>query len=110
MHKKPPLLSMIVLFLLVDSSMIRVKVSNTVLFLFFSILGTLASCILNNSKTFRHILECLAFSEFVLPKTTTLRRTNHIVKIQWEIHFFTRHIVRRNAPQKNLNGNCKGLD
>jgi hypothetical protein len=38
-------------------------------------------------QKFRHIFGCLAFSEFVLAKKVTLPWLNHILKIQWEIHF-----------------------
>ena len=38
----------------------------------------------------RHVLECLAFSDKKFhKKKKTQRRSNHFLKIQWEIHFLT---------------------
>ena len=37
----------------------------------------------------RHILGCLALKKKKIVKKLTLRRSNHFLKIQWEIHFFT---------------------
>ena len=50
----------------------------------------------------RHIWGCLAFSEFFLVKNLTLRRSNHFLKIQWKIHFFTFLNIDRNASKKKL--------
>ena len=49
-----------------------------------------------------HILGDLAFSEFFFVKKVTLPRSNHIFKIQWEIHFLTFLNTDQNAPKKNL--------
>ena len=57
-----------------------------------------------------HILGCLAFSEFCSAQNKTLPRSNHYLKIQWEIHFFKRHFFRRNARQKKNNSNYIGLN
>ena len=35
-----------------------------------------------------HILGWLALTEFFLAKNKTLPRSNHFLKVQWEIHFF----------------------
>ena len=49
-----------------------------------------------------HIWGCLAFSEFFLFIKSVPPQPNHILKIQWEIHFFTFLNTDRNAPKKNL--------
>ena len=49
-----------------------------------------------------HIWGSLAFSEFFFAKKVTLPRPNHILKIQWEIHFFTFLNIDRNAPKKKF--------
>ena len=41
----------------------------------------------------RHILGSLAFSEFFLVEKETLPRSNHFLKIQWEIHFWLFEIL-----------------
>ena len=41
-------------------------------------------------KKLRHILGCLAFSDFFAIKVT-LPRSNHILKIEWGINFFQQH-------------------
>ena len=40
-----------------------------------------------------HILGCLDFSDFFYGKKVTLARSNHILKIQWEIQFFERNFL-----------------
>ena len=47
-----------------------------------------------------HILDGLAFSELFFVKKVTLPWSNHIFKIQWEIHFLTFLNTDRNAPKK----------
>ena len=54
----------------------------------------------------RLILGCLAFSDFFCcKKQKTLRWSNHFLKIQLEIHFFTFLNIDRNASKKILNRN-----
>ena len=47
-----------------------------------------------------HILGSLAFSEFFFVKKVTLPWSNHILKIQWEIHFLTFKIVTEMLQKK----------
>ena len=42
------------------------------------------------------------FRIFFPEKKVTLPCSNHIFKIQWEIHFLKRYFLRQNAPKKNL--------
>ena len=46
-----------------------------------------------------HILGGLALSEFVFVKKVALPWSNHIFKIQWEIHFLTCLNTDQNAPK-----------
>ena len=56
-----------------------------------------------------HILVCIVFSEFFLPKKVTLPWSNHILKIQWDIPFFEApsFCTKRSIFLKN--SNYKGL-
>ena len=52
---------------------------------------------------FKHILGCLAFSEKNFLKNLTLRRSNHFLKIQWEIHFLLFKILTETLQKKIYN-------
>ena len=47
-----------------------------------------------------HILGGLAFSEFFSVKKVALPWSNHILKLQWEIHFLIFFNTDRNAPKQ----------
>ena len=54
----------------------------------------------------RHILGILAFSEKISVKIYTLPRSNHLLKIQWEIHLLTFWHIDRNSSKKIQNRIC----
>ena len=49
----------------------------------------------------RHILYCLALKEKNVKKCT-LRRSNHLLKLQWEINFLTFLNIDQNASNRNM--------
>ena len=50
----------------------------------------------------RHILGSFAFSEKISAKKCTLRRSNHFLKIQWEIYFVKYLNIERDSCQNKL--------
>ena len=54
------------------------------------------------TKTYAYFREFGFFRIFFLVKKVTLPWSNHILKIQWEIHFLTFQNTDQNGPKKNL--------